>query len=99
MDEYSWPPDGDGLAQRASEHWAATVEVLPEGSAVSGRVIGRQPFGVFLAIADVPGAVGLAEITTMARGVALPPVGTLVHGSVIGHAGHNHQVRVRLWDY
>ena len=99
MAEYSWPDDGERLAKTAADRWAETVEALPEGSIVTGRVIGRQSFGVFVNIGGTPGAIGLAEITSMPRDAALPPVGTTVGGTVIGHAVHNHQVRLRLYDF
>jgi ribosomal protein S1 len=69
---------------------------LPEGSIVTGRVIGRQPFGVFVDISGTPGAIGLAEITSTPRGAALPSVGAIVRGAVIGHAVQNHQMKLRL---
>jgi ribosomal protein S1 len=59
--EYSWPEEGELLGETAADRWAETVEALPEGSIVTGRVIGRQPFGVFVDISDTPGAVGLGE--------------------------------------
>lgn len=65
---------------------------------MTGHVIGRQPFGVFVKIAGVPDVVGLAEITAMPHGVPLPLVGTVVRGTVIGHTPHNHQIRLRLVD-
>lgn len=46
----------------------------------------------------MPDAVGLAEITTMLLGAALPSAGTTVRGTVIGHMAHNHQVKLRLLD-
>jgi ribosomal protein S1 len=98
VDEYSWPADGDRLAEPAAERWLETAAALPEGIVVTGQVIGRQPFGVFVQIAGVRDAVGLAEITTMPHGVALPPIGTVVRGTVISHAAHNHQVKLRLVD-
>jgi len=98
VDEYRWPADGDRLAERAASRWAETVVALPVGANVTGQVIGRQPFGVFVEIAGLPDAVGLAEITTMPRGTALPAIGTTVHGTVLDHAAHNHQVRLRLRD-
>jgi hypothetical protein len=47
----------------------------------------------------VPDAVGLAEITGLPDGVALPDIGTAVTGEVIWHAEHNHQASlfVRLY--
>ncbi|WP_245666057.1 RNA-binding protein [Actinoplanes subtropicus] len=98
MPEYSWPEDGERLCENAADRWAETVEALPEGSIVTGRVIGRQPFGVFVDISGTPGAIGLAEITSMPHDAALPQAGGIVRGTVIGHAAHNHQVRLRLHD-
>ena len=98
VEEYSWPADGDHLAERAANRWAETVAALPVGAEVTGQVVGRQPFGVFVEIVGVPNALGLAEITTMPRDVVLPPIGTTVHGKVLDHAAHNHQVRLRLRD-
>lgn len=96
MAEYSWPEEGERLAKIAADRWAETVEALPEDSLVTGRVIGRQPFGVFVDISGTPGAIGLAEITAMPRDAILPSVGAIVRGTVIGHAVHNHQVKLRL---
>lgn len=79
--------------------WEATVAALPVGTPISGHVIGRQPFGVFIRIDDVPDAVGLAEITAMPHDVELPLIGTRIVGAVISHAEHNHQVRVRLKNW
>jgi len=96
VDEYSWPDEGERRAEPSADTWAATVRALPEGSVVIGRIIGRQPFGVFVDISGTPGAMGLAEITSMPRDAPLPPVGAVVRGNVIGHAEHNHQVKLRL---
>jgi len=65
---------------------------------VTGRVIGRQPFGVFVDISGTPEASGMAEITSMPRDAVLPPADTIVGCSVLGHAEHNHQVKLRLND-
>ncbi|WP_142214000.1 hypothetical protein [Streptomyces sp. SLBN-118] len=59
-------------------------------------MIGRQRFGVFIRVDGVPDAVALAEITAMPQGMDLPVLRDRVVGDVIGHAEHNHQVRVRL---
>ncbi|WP_268982681.1 hypothetical protein [Streptomyces sp. HF10] len=37
----------------------------------------------------------LAEITAMPRGMELPSLGAHVVGTVIDHAHHNHQVKIR----
>ncbi|MFB6672954.1 hypothetical protein ACFCWG_11245 [Streptomyces sp. NPDC056390] len=94
MTEYSWPDDS--RAGRARDAWATTVEDLPIGTRVTCEVIARQPFGVFVQIDAVPEAIGLIEITAMPRGAVLPVPGKRLSGNVIGHAEHNHQVRVRL---
>ncbi|GIH60746.1 hypothetical protein [Microbispora siamensis] len=96
MNEYSWPPDYAADSKRAEEAWLATCISLPIGSLVTGTVIGRQPFGVFLKIDGVPDAVGLAEITALPSGSDLPRLHAQVSGEVIWHAEHNHQVRIRL---
>ncbi|WP_331757609.1 hypothetical protein [Streptomyces albidoflavus] len=93
MDEYSWPDNGVKGSARTQAAWPATCEALPVGTQVTGEVIGRQPFGVFLRIAGVPDAIGLAEITAMPHGAQL---GTHVSGEVFGHAHHNYQVRISL---
>lgn len=94
--EYSWPDEGERRAEAAADSWAETVEALPKGSVVTGRVVGRQPFGVFVDISGTPGAIGLAEITSMPHDAVLPSAGAIVRGTVIGHAEHNHQVKLRL---
>jgi predicted RNA-binding protein with RPS1 domain len=96
MSEYCWPEGSHQSAARARHHWAATIAALPAGMHVTGEVIGRQPFGVFVRIDGVPDAVGLAEITSMPRDAELPAVSTHVVGDVIDHVEHNHQVRIRL---
>ncbi|WP_327369862.1 hypothetical protein [Streptomyces sp. NBC_01217] len=97
MDEYNWParrPDVPG--QSSEEVWTATLAVLPLGASVAGEVIGRQPFGIFIRVDGLPNAVALAEIIAMPEGMGLPILGARIRGEVIGHAEHNHQVRVRL---
>ena len=72
-----------------------TVATLAVGQRISGEVIGRQPFGVFVRIDQASYAIGLMEITAMPVGVSLPELGAHVVGEVIGHAGHNHQVSLK----
>ncbi|WP_199806898.1 MULTISPECIES: hypothetical protein [unclassified Streptomyces] len=97
MPEFSWPDSSQvPTADALERNWSATVSALPLGSHVSGRVIGRQPFGVFLLIEGVPSAVGLAEITAMPHHMELPAMGATVAGEVIWHADHNRQVKIRL---
>ena len=96
VDEYTWPARSDALAESYKEVWAATVAALPLGTSMAGEVLGRRRFGVFIRVDGVPGAVALAEITAMPQGMDLPVLGDRVVGEVIGHAEHNHQVRVRL---
>jgi hypothetical protein len=96
MSDYSWPADGPEAGARAQAAWAATRQALPIGTPMTGEIVGRQRFGVFLAIDGIPDAVGLAEIITMPRDAVLPQVGARVRGEVIGHADHNCQVRIKL---
>ncbi|MFD8124841.1 hypothetical protein ACFV3T_27895 [Streptomyces albidoflavus] len=63
---------------------------------MTGEVIGRRPFGVFLRIDGVQDAIGLAEITAMPHDAELPQIGTHVSGEVVGHAEHNRQVKIIL---
>ncbi|MFF4804003.1 hypothetical protein ACFY1U_37445 [Streptomyces sp. NPDC001351] len=99
MDEYAWPTGPDlPAADVVLGSWAATVAALPVGTRITGEVIGRQPFGVFIRIDGVPAAVALAEITAMPLGMELPAIGASVEGEVFWHA-HNHQVRVRLDEW
>lgn len=100
MDEYTWPTRPEVLAAgEVRRSWAATVAALPVGSRITGEVVGRQPFGVFLRIEGVPEAVALAEITAMPLGMDLPALGALVRGQVLCHADHVRQVRVRLDEW
>lgn len=96
MNEYSWPDDGIEVSARAQAAWSATLDALPVGTRVTGEVIGRQPFGVFLRIDGAQDAIGLAEILSMPHDAELPQVGTHVSGEVLGHAEHNHQVKITL---
>lgn len=93
---YVWPA-GEGWRADASA-WPEIIAALPIGACFTGTVIGRQPFGVFLSIDGVPGAAGLAEVTSMPGNRPMPPVGAKVTGEVIWHAEHNGQVKVRLAD-
>ncbi|MER6366759.1 S1 RNA-binding domain-containing protein [Kitasatospora sp. NPDC001527] len=97
MSEYSWPWETyQDRAATAREAWTETVRALPVGTRITGEVVGRQPFGVFLAIDGRPDAVGLAKVTAMPRCLDLPAVGQRVIGEVVWHADHNHQVGVTL---
>jgi hypothetical protein len=100
MDEYAWPTALEvPAADLVRESWEATVAALPVEVRITGEVIGRQPFGVFMRIDGVPNAIALAEITAMPHGMDLPALGTLVSGEVLWHAAHNHQVKVRLDEW
>ncbi|MET8137478.1 hypothetical protein ABZV24_37185 [Streptomyces sp. NPDC005251] len=99
MEEYTWPgrrPDVPRVSP--DEVWAATIAALPVGVSVAGEVIGRQPFGVFIRIDGLPGAVGLAEIIAMSEGMGMPVLGARIRGEVFDHVEHNRQVRVRLHE-
>ncbi|MFJ8197469.1 hypothetical protein [Streptomyces sp. NPDC096152] len=100
MDEYAWPTDPEAsAADTVQESWAATVAALPAGARITGEVIGRRPFGVFIRIDGVPNAIALAEITAMPHGMDLPALGAFVSGEVLWHADHNYQVKVRLDEW
>ncbi|MEU6656851.1 hypothetical protein ABZ904_48040 [Streptomyces sp. NPDC046900] len=99
MDEYAWPSGPNvPAAEVVRQNWEATVAALPVGARVRGEVIGRQRFGVFIRVEGVLGAVALAEVTAMPRGMELPVLGLYVEGEVVDHAQHNHQVKIRLPD-
>ncbi|MGW7141898.1 S1 RNA-binding domain-containing protein [Streptomyces xanthophaeus] len=99
MSEYSWPEENGRHIPDTASAWTKTVRVLPAGTPITGEVIGRQPFGVFLSIDDHPNSVGLARINRMPRCMELPTVGQHVTGEVIWHADHNHQVGVMLSEW
>jgi hypothetical protein len=86
-------------ADEVRRRWAATVAALPAGARITGEVIDRRPFGVFLRIDGMPHAKVLAEITSMPQGMELPALGATVSGEVLWHTAHNHQVRVRLDEW
>ncbi|MFE7839126.1 hypothetical protein ACFU53_24665 [Streptomyces sp. NPDC057474] len=98
MDEYAWPTVAEVPTELHHRRWAATVAALPLGASIAGEVIGRQRFGVFIRVDGVPDAMALAEITVMPQRMDLPALGARLLGEVIGHAEHNHQVRVRLHE-
>ncbi|MCX5405521.1 S1 RNA-binding domain-containing protein [Streptomyces sp. NBC_00335] len=99
MSEYSWPGENGGRVPDAASAWTETVRVLPVGTRITGEVVGRQPFGVFLSVDGLPDAMGLARINRMPRCMELPAVGRRVTGEVVWHADHNHQVGVVLSDW
>ncbi|WP_063885605.1 hypothetical protein [Streptomyces prasinus] len=96
MSEYSWPDDGIEVDARTQVAWQATYKALPTGTRVTGEVIGRQPFGVFLRIDGVKDAIGLAEITARPHDAELLQIGTHVSGEVLGYVEHNHQVKTAV---
>ncbi|MFD0354002.1 S1 RNA-binding domain-containing protein [Streptomyces sp. NPDC127110] len=100
MSEYSWPGD-NGWSPTAdpTAAWPETVRVLSVGTRITGVVIGRQPFGVFLSVDGHPDAVGLARVDRMPVCMELPPVGQRVSGEVTWHADHDHQVGVLLGEW
>jgi hypothetical protein len=82
-------------AKRAREAWKSTVDALAIGTKITGVVVNRQPFGVFINIDGHPDAMGLAETTQFPGAAELPAPGTLISGEVVWLAEHNHQVRIR----
>ncbi|MFJ8730158.1 hypothetical protein [Streptomyces bauhiniae] len=100
MDEYAWPTVPEvPAADLVRESWEATVAALPVEARITGEVIGRQRFGVFIRIDGVPNAIALAEITAMPHRMDLPSLGAFVSGAVLWHAAHNHQIKVRLDEW
>ncbi|AZM57314.1 RNA-binding protein [Streptomyces sp. WAC 01529] len=100
MGEYSWPSEnGRCQAAGAAAAWSETVRSLPVGTSITGEVIGRQPFGVFLSVDGRPEAVGLARVDRMPTCMELPPVGQRVTGEVVWHAEHNQQVGIMLREW
>ncbi|MEV6594236.1 hypothetical protein [Streptomyces acidicola] len=97
MADYAWPNEPTPAQIRRS--WSATVSALPVGTRITGQVVDRRPFGVFLRIDDVPNAVGLADIGSMPPGASLPALGAQVSGEVVWHTDHNYQVRIRLSEW
>lgn len=93
--EYPWPNPRDENLHRLRAAWPATVQALPRGARVTGTVIARKPFGVFIRIDGMPDALGYAESTAIARDV-VPPIGTTVTGEVTWHADHLQEVELRL---
>ncbi|MFF8605751.1 hypothetical protein ACF06X_07410 [Streptomyces sp. NPDC015346] len=65
MSEYAWPGENGRRTPDAASAWTETVRVLPVGIRITGEVVGRQPFGVFLSIDGRPDAVGLARMAPL----------------------------------
>jgi hypothetical protein len=100
MTEYTWPgAAGDPTPGDIRHAWPVTVSALPIGTPVTGKVIGRQPFGIFVRIDGVPDAIGLAEILFTPPETILPPLGSQISGRVVAHAEHNCQVKIRLSEW
>ncbi|MFE2153495.1 S1 RNA-binding domain-containing protein [Streptomyces lavendulae] len=99
MSEYSWPGEDGRPVPDVAAAWPATVGGLPVATRVTGEVIGRQRFGVFLALDGHPGAMGLARIDRMPPCMELPPVGRRVSGEVVWHSDREHQVGVMLAEW
>jgi ribosomal protein S1 len=91
----------DPLPTPAESEWPAIKQRFPVGTEVTGVVISRQAFGIFLELGG--GALALIERPSMqwrsdADPMASPPLGMEVRGTVIGHADYNRQVRVEAPD-
>jgi hypothetical protein len=51
MDEYGWAASPKmPAAEAVRANWVATVAAMPARSQITGAVVGRQPFGVFIRI-------------------------------------------------
>jgi ribosomal protein S1 len=96
MSEYVWPDEAAFGGAVVGAAWDGTVRALPVGAAVAGRVVGRQPFGVFLALDGHPEALGLARISAKPVCLPLPALGEPVTGEVVWHDERHHQVGIRL---
>ncbi len=44
------------------EEWSELAAAWPRGASVRGRVVGRQPFGVFIDVEELRGVVALLEL-------------------------------------
>ncbi|MFE7358912.1 hypothetical protein ACFU8Q_38970 [Streptomyces sp. NPDC057543] len=97
MTEDTWPSDPS--PEKVRREWSATVSALPVGTRITGQVVGRRPFGVFIRIDGVPNAVGLADIGSMPPSARLPALGAQITGEVVWHTDHNHEVRMRLSEW
>ncbi|WP_027660969.1 hypothetical protein [Salinispora fenicalii] len=95
MTGYPWPNPRDDDPDRLRRAWPTTVQALPCGARVTGTVIARKPFGVFIRIDGMPDALGYAESTAIAHDV-VPPLGTTVTGEVTWHVSLTHEVQLRL---
>ncbi|MFF2165417.1 hypothetical protein ACFVWP_32625 [Streptomyces sp. NPDC058175] len=99
MSEFTSPPEAPTPAE-VRQAWPETVAALPAGTHVTGRVVGRQRFGVFIRIEGHANAVGLAEVGgNMPHHMELPRVGVEVGGMVVDHADHNHQIKIKLDEW
>jgi ribosomal protein S1 len=94
VDHYDWSWY-DRHADRARRAWPETAAALPVGTKVTGRVIARMPFGIFVEIDGHPDALGLMETPNFPRGAELPTIGATVDGVVVDHVAHNWQLRLR----
>ncbi|GGR80367.1 RNA-binding protein [Streptomyces rubiginosohelvolus] len=96
MTEYARP---DGPSSDDCREWSATKAALPVGTRITGQVIIRRHFGVFLRIVGAPNALGMADIGSMPPHARLPALGAQVSGEVVSHTEHNRQVRIRLGEW
>jgi ribosomal protein S1 len=91
----------DSLPTPPESAWPAIKHRLSAGTPVTGVVIARQTFGIFLDLGD--GALGLMERPSMpwhpgGDRMASPDIGTEVTGEVVDHMDNNRQVRVVASD-
>ncbi|WP_455354664.1 hypothetical protein [Streptomyces sp. SYSU K217416] len=97
MTEDVWPDEPS--PEQVRRAWSATMSALPVGTRITGQVVGREPFGIFIRIDDAPSAVGMADIGSMPHDASLPALGAQVSGEVVWHTDHNHEVRIRLSEW
>ncbi|WP_329376089.1 S1 RNA-binding domain-containing protein [Streptomyces sp. NBC_01351] len=99
MSEHPSPGENGRRRPDAAAAWAETIRVLPVGARITGEVVARRPFGVFLSIDGCPAAVGLAKVPRMPTCMELPAVGERVTGEVVWHDDGHRQVAVVLAEW
>ncbi|MEV6359316.1 hypothetical protein [Nocardia asteroides] len=61
---------------------------------MTGVVVGRQRFGVFIELDQVPDAIGLVRVTALPVDQPLPTRGVAVEGVVLYRDDRTHQLTV-----
>jgi ribosomal protein S1 len=87
----------DGIPVPSHDAWQEAKRRFPLGASATERVLGRQPFGVFLDLGA--SALGLMEMPALPKvagpeEVVYPQVGTELTGVVVRHRETGHQVEL-----